>query len=933
MIVNQAFEPGYEGRMECDGKVVTRWREKEGDQWVRKERIVDFEPYVYVPSEEPITIRAYDGTKNTSYAHLLAEEKYLKMGRQYNGPSMVDRVEKTSQRSADGTRLSKVYLRQPWMTRKFARIVKPTFEADVPYEDRYLIDSVEEIKLYPMRNLFIDLEALQYHVDDGPETISNNPRARQMINVIGAYDSYTKTYIQWCCHDSYDLTVKNTKHDGVNTLVHYFSNEKEMLESFVNYVDAIDPDCILAWGMAFYDLPTLFWRLEELGIGADSLSPSSIGKHRHIVPPSKWFKGATQYRWRAQPITGRVVIALDVLFERAYKDSKSANLPSNKLDVVGEKLFGRGKTEFRPDFYDADYDEFMDDYLYYNFRDVQLMVEIEEKYNLINGQQNLQELAVCEYSATLTGSAIARTFFMREADFIQKTGWQDYDEDEELQGAIIMDPEAMGTIGAHRNVVILDFAGLYPSMMVAYNTSWETKVKPGEESDDDIIGDGCRFRRSPMGVLPKCVIKLDRLRDEYKALRQQAAEEHGKSSDEYRKWDDAQKTVKRLRATFYGLMGFGRKGYAWGDIDIARTITYGGRTNLMRIQDECERLGYPVIYGHTDSIFVKLGDDKTVEECAEIATMLGERLTKICQEALQSDAVDVEPELIMDRFYLPRRNKYAGRIVWQPGTGATPFDIGNAPVDSRIKMQGLEAKHTNTAPVGRKIQIDCLKMIWDDKPASEVFGYAKQLVQSVIDGDVPVEDLIAGGRLGKWLTNFDRSLTPRDEDGKRAKQHHPLCDSKGTFEWTDRQGKKRLCKCNVWRGAERHYLAGATNRDAKPGADEDDACYTNLTAREKAVAWHNVVLSDDLFAKMDKGDTYSVIYIKDGPTWFPVGGLVAFQDLAQLKGYEIDYRKIAEKNLVDKVDHIMHGLGLSNQDLLPAESQFANRRLSMEDFQ
>ena len=90
-------------------------------------------------------------------------------------------------------------------------------------------------------------------------------------------------------------------------------------------------------------------------------------------------------------------------------------------------------------------------------------------------------------------------------------------------------------------------------------------------------------------------------------MRQEAANEHGKGSDAYRKWDGAQSTVKRLRATFYGLMGFGRKGYAWGDLDIAKTITHGGRTALLRIQKETEKLGYDVIYGHTDSIFVKLG--------------------------------------------------------------------------------------------------------------------------------------------------------------------------------------------------------------------------------------------------------------------------------------------------------------------------------------
>ena len=44
--------------------------------------------------------------------------------------------------------------------------------------------------------------------------------------------------------------------------------------------------------------------------------------------------------------------------------------------------------------------------------------------------------------------------------------------------AIVMDPEDLDSVGVHKNVCILDFAGLYPSMMVAYNTSWETKVKP-----------------------------------------------------------------------------------------------------------------------------------------------------------------------------------------------------------------------------------------------------------------------------------------------------------------------------------------------------------------------------------------------------------------------------------------------------------------------
>ena len=173
------------------------------------------------------------------------------------------------------------------------------------------------------------------------------------------------------------------------------------------------------------------------------------------------------------------------------------------------------------------------------------MVEIEASANAIEGQQALQRLAPCQFKATFYGSNYARGYFMRKADFKQRSGWGDsvVNDEWELQGAIVLDPEERNSIGLHKNVVMLDFSGLYPSMMVSYNTSWESKVKRGEERDDDIIGDRCRFRRNPEGVLPRCVKELDVLRDKYKALRSECPKE----SKEYKKWDAAQKTVKRLQ--------------------------------------------------------------------------------------------------------------------------------------------------------------------------------------------------------------------------------------------------------------------------------------------------------------------------------------------------------------------------------------------------
>ena len=186
-------------------------------------------------------------------------------------------------------------------------------------------------------------------------------------------------------------------------------------------------------------------------------------------------------------------------------------------------------------------------------------------------------------------------------------------------------------------------------------------------------------------------------------------------------------------------------------------------------------------------------------------------------------------------------------------------------------MQGLEAKHANTAEIGRIAQYEALKLIWDDKPKEEVVSYLKQHIDSVRNGDYNLQDMCARGRLGKWL--------PSDIE-------HPML---------------RL---------------GATNPNARPDArDEDDKCYKNLSGNQKGAAWYNVVLADDAFPPIDKGDSYYYTFVDDGPTWIPEGGYIAYQEVDQVSEYVIDIDKIIEKNIISKLEHMLYGLGVSNDIL------------------
>ena len=119
-----------------------------------------------------------------------------------------------------------------------------------------------------------------------------------------------------------------------------------------------------------------------------------------------------------------------------------------------------------------------------------------------------------------------------------------------------------------------------------------------------------------------------------------------------------------------------------------------------------------------------------------------------------------------------------------------------------------------------------------------------------------------------------------------------------------------------------HYGEDATNLNASPTSDGENACYTNLSGDARGAAWHNIVLSNDEYQPLDKGDSYYTTFVKDGPTWIPSGGYVSFHDPEQIKDYEIDVEKIIEKHVVGKLDHIMYGIGLSLDDLRETEQKF-----------
>ncbi len=493
MIISQG-KPTKDGKYEMQSNVLLlRWREQnDAGSWIRKEKVVrDFKPYGYINPECMYECVGSNPYSSVSYRKLYPSQVEELIANTRGATLYRD----TDAVSADDVKLWKVEFDSPtqmgWFRRKFNHNtynlpeLDGLYEFDVPYTDRYLIDNVDRLPSYKPRILYFDLEATQYREPAGPrypylERPGHEVRGYQEINTIGCYDNYSEQYIIWFQHPDLESTRTSEEFDEVDVLIRKFSTEKAMLEDFVDWLDVVDPDIMTAWASGFYDFPTLYTRLEATGVGGHRLSPSSLGFHQHMSEVRRGGRIKGQYSGMEQCINGRIVTDLKEVFARVFKDSTSQDPPSNSLDGVGKMVFGRGKTDWKPDFFDTEYVKDEWKFLYYNFRDIQLMVEIDDKYNVLQGQMSMQELGRCSYSSTLYVTGFARVYLMRNANFKQRTGKgfiENRTSSKDYEGAIVLDPAERDGIGLSSNVAIIDYAGLYPAMMVCKNIDYTTIVR------------------------------------------------------------------------------------------------------------------------------------------------------------------------------------------------------------------------------------------------------------------------------------------------------------------------------------------------------------------------------------------------------------------------------------------------------------------------
>ncbi len=153
------------------------------------------------------------------------------------------------------------------------------------------------------------------------------------------------------------------------------------------------------------------------------------------------------------------------------------------------------------------------------------------------------------------------------------------------QGGHVLEP----LTGLHKNVWVFDFKSLYPSIIRTFNIdplSYRGAIRaPGE---DLIETPGGAFRREP-AILPRLLDEL--------FPRREAAKKNGD--------DVASHAIKILMNSFYGVLG--TPACRFYNPALANSITGTGSEMLLWSKQWFENAGFTVLYGDTDSLFVRAG--------------------------------------------------------------------------------------------------------------------------------------------------------------------------------------------------------------------------------------------------------------------------------------------------------------------------------------
>ena len=289
---------------------------------------------------------------------------------------------------------------------------------------------------------------------------------------------------------------------------------------------------------------------------------------------------------------------------------------------------------------------------------------------------------------------------------------------ETYPGALVFEPKK----GLHKNVVYMDFASMYPSIIIKYNIGPDTYVPPYEEIDRNEVWIcpefGHRFRKEPPGLYKKALSKLLSARKEIREKMKSLQE----GSVEYKLLNNRQLAIKVIANATYGYAGW--TGARWYCKEAAEAITAWGRRTIMKAIEMAKSIGLEVLYGDTDSIFVKNDKEKV------------EKFIKMVEEEL---GFEIKVDKVYKRvFFTEAKKRYSGLLE-----------------DGRIDIVGFEAVRGDWADIAKDVQEKVIEIVLKEGSVDKAVEYVRSVIDELRNRKIPLHKLVIWKTLTKNIEEYE----------------------------------------------------------------------------------------------------------------------------------------------------------------------------------
>jgi DNA polymerase elongation subunit (family B) len=272
-----------------------------------------------------------------------------------------------------------------------------------------------------------------------------------------------------------------------------------------------------------------------------------------------------------------------------------------------------------------------------------------------------------------------------------KTGWELLRAD---RGGMILEPMA----GIHEDVIELDYASLYPTIMVRYNISPETlQCSCCQDHGMKVPQLGYHICIRQRGLIPTVLQPILERRFCFKARSKNRSYDTGR-------YEELQNAWKWMLVVCFGYTGYRNARY--GRIECHESITAFSRDILLSAVEIAEQAGYEVLHGIVDSLWVK--QKQKVMNCMELARLIG-RKTGI-------------------RMEVKGRNRW---IVFLPTKGAPTGALNRyygVFTNGKMKSRGIELRQHDTPLLLKQLQQDMLTVLAQAQTSQEFLSLIPQAV-------------------------------------------------------------------------------------------------------------------------------------------------------------------------------------------------------------